>query len=367
MRVKRLALTNFRSYKELDLEFAAGPTTFIGNNGSGKTNIAESLIYLAYLSSHRVSTNQPLLAFNTDQAIIRAEIERDQRTLQVDLEINASKANRARLNGNAVKSQREILGALQIVYFSPEDLDLVRGEPTDRRNFLDKLLITQSPRLAGVISDYDRVVRQRNTLLKTRAPQSALEPWTDQLIKFGAELSAERVKLVDDLNPYVAEHYRNLNEVKLASISYKSSTEGLTADVAANVEILQLRATEVIKQEMDRGASLIGPHRDDLYLQLGDFPAKGYASHGESWSMAIALRIGSYTLLKSEGADPVLILDDIFAELDNQRRQQLTAVTHLAEQTIITTAVESDLPPELLSAKFYVTPGVVSKERLDNE
>ena len=167
MRVKRLALTNFRSYKELDLEFAPGPTTFIGNNGSGKTNIAESLIYLAYLSSHRVSTNQPLLSLNTDQAIIRAEIERDNRSLQVNLEINASKANRARLNGNAVRSQREILGALQIVYFSPAALDLVRGEPTDRRNFLDKLLITQSPRLAGVISDYDRVVRQRNTFVLT--------------------------------------------------------------------------------------------------------------------------------------------------------------------------------------------------------
>ena len=366
MRVKRLALTNFRSYKELDLEFAAGPTTFIGNNGSGKTNIAESLIYLAYLSSHRVSTNQPLLSLGSDQAIIRAEIERDNRSLHVDLEINASKAHRARLNGNPVKSQREILGALQIVHFSPEDLDLVRGEPTDRRNFLDKLLITQTPRLAGVISDYDRVVRQRNTLLKTRAPQNALEPWTEQLIRFGAELSAERVKLVDDLNPYVGEHYRNLNEVKPASISYKSSTEGLTADVQENISILQQRATEVIKQEMDRGASLIGPHRDDLHLQLGDFPAKGYASHGESWSMAIALRIGSYTLLKSEGADPVLILDDIFAELDNQRRQQLTAVTQLAEQTIITTAVESDLPPELLSAKFYVTPGSVSKEAIVN-
>jgi DNA replication and repair protein RecF len=366
MRVTRLALNNFRSYKSLELEFSPGPTTFIGNNGSGKTNIAESLIYLAYLSSHRVSTNQPLLSLGSDQAIIRAEIERDNRSLQVDLEINASKANRARLNGNPVKSQREILGALQIVYFSPEDLDLVRGEPTDRRNFLDKLLITQSPRLAGVISDYDRVVRQRNTLLKTRAPQNALEPWTEQLIRFGAELSAERVKLVDDLNPYVAEHYRNLNEVKPASISYKSSTEGLTADVQENISILQQRATEVIKQEMDRGASLIGPHRDDLHLQLGDFPAKGYASHGESWSMAIALRIGSYTLLKSEGADPVLILDDIFAELDNQRRQQLTAVTQLAEQTIITTAVESDLPPELLSAKFYVTPGAVSKEAIVN-
>ena len=363
MRVTKLALTNFRSYKNLELEFAPGPTTFIGNNGSGKTNIAESLIYLAYLSSHRVANNQPLLSLGSDQAIIRAEIERDGRTLQVDLEINANKANRARLNGNPVKSQREILGALQIIYFSPEDLDLVRGEPTHRRDFLDKLLITQTPRLAGVISDYERVVRQRNTLLKTRAPQSSLIPWTEQLIRFGAELSAERVKLVDDLNPYVAANYKNLNEVKPASISYKSSTDELSADVAHNVDVLTARQLEVAKQEVDRGVSLIGPHRDDLHLQLGDFPAKGYASHGESWSMAIALRIGSYNLLKADGADPVLILDDIFAELDTARRQQLTSVAALADQTFITAAVESDLPAELLSEKFYVTPGIVSKTR----
>jgi DNA replication and repair protein RecF len=361
MRVTRLSLTNFRSYAQLDLQFPAGPTTFIGNNGSGKTNIAESLIYLAYLSSHRVSQNQPLLKLNSEQAIIRAEIESDNRTLQVDLEINASKANRARLNGNPVKSQREILGALQIIYFSPEDLDLVRGEPTHRRDFLDKLLITQSPRLAGVISDYERVVKQRNTLLKTRAPESALAPWTEQLIHYGAQLTAERIKLVDDLNPYVAANYKNLNEVKPAAISYKSNTENLSADVAQNTEVLTARQIEVARQETERGVSLIGPHRDDLHLQLGDFPAKGYASHGESWSMAISLRIGSYNLLKSEGAEPVLILDDIFAELDTSRRQQLTSVTQMAEQTFITAAVESDLPTELLSTKFYVTPGEVER------
>jgi DNA replication and repair protein RecF len=363
MRVTRLSLTNFRSYPQLDLEFLDGPTTFIGNNGSGKTNIAESLIYLAYLSSHRVSQNQPLIALNKDQAIIRAEIESQGRTLQVDLEINATKANRARLNGNPVKSQREILGALQIIYFSPEDLDLVRGEPTHRRDFLDKLLITQSPRLAGVISDYERVVKQRNTLLKTRAPENALIPWTEQLIQYGAQLTAERIKLVDDLNPYVAANYKNLNEVKPASISYKSSTENLSADIQNNTDVLIARQQEVSRQEIERGVSLIGPHRDDLHLQLGDFPAKGYASHGESWSMAISLRIGSYNLLKAEGAEPVLILDDIFAELDTARRQQLTSVTQVAEQTFITAAVESDLPAELLSKKFYVTPGVVSSER----
>ena len=362
MRVTKLALTNFRSYKNLELEFGSGPTTFIGNNGSGKTNIAESLIYLAYLSSHRVSQNLPLLNLGSEQAIIRAEIERDARTLQVDLEINANKANRARLNQNPTKSQREILGALQVIYFSPEDLDLVRGEPTHRRDFLDKLLITRTPRLAGVISDYERVVKQRNTLLKTRAPDNALEPWTEQLINLGAQLSAERVALVETLNPYVAANYANLNEVKPAAISYKSSTDGLSTNAEENSQLLTTRQIEVARQEIERGVSLIGPHRDDLYLQLGDFPAKGYASHGESWSMAISLRIGSYNLLKSEGAEPVLILDDIFAELDTTRRQQLTSVTQMAEQTFITAAVESDLPSELLTTKYYVTPGSVSKE-----
>jgi DNA replication and repair protein RecF len=363
VRVKKLALTNFRSYKNLELELSPGPTTFIGNNGSGKTNIAESLIYLSYLSSHRVSQNLPLLHLGTDQAIIRAEIERDDRTLQVDLEINASKANRARINQNPTKSQREILGALQVIYFSPEDLDLVRGEPTHRRDFLDKLLIMRSPRLAGVISDYDRVVKQRNTLLKTRAPENALAPWTEQLINLGAQLTTERISLVEELNPYVTANYANLNEVKPASISYKSSTDGLTTNTEENIATLTARQLEVARQENDRGASLIGPHRDDLHLQLGDFPAKGYASHGESWSMAISLRIGSFNLLKSEGAEPILILDDIFAELDTARRAQLTSVTKMAEQTIITAAVESDLPPELLSNKYYVSPGVVSKER----
>ena len=363
MRVKKLALTNFRSYKSLELELDPGPTTFIGNNGSGKTNLAESLIYLAYLSSHRVSQNLPLLHLGTDQAIIRAEIERDDRTLQVDLEINASKTNRARLNQNPTKSQREILGALQVIYFSPEDLDLVRGEPTHRRDFLDKLLITRAPRLAGVISDYDRVVKQRNTLLKTRASENALAPWTEQLINLGAQLSAERIALVEELNPYVTANYANLNEVKPASIAYKSATDGLTTNTDENIQTLTARQLEVARQETERGASLIGPHRDDLHLQLGDFPAKGYASHGESWSMAISLRIGSFNLLKSEGAEPILILDDIFAELDTARRAQLTSVTKMAEQTIITAAVESDLPPELLSSKYYVSPGAVSKER----
>jgi len=363
VRINKLALTNFRSYPTLELELHPGVTTFIGDNGSGKTNIAEALIYLSFLSSHRVSSNTPLITLGAQQAIIRAEIERDDRVLQIDLEINTNKANRARINSNPTRSQREILGACQIVYFSPEDLDLVRGDPGIRRDFLDRLLITRAPRLAGVIADYERVVKQRNALLKTRASTSALLPWNEQLIKFGAQLTAERIALVEALNPWVAKNYANLNEVKAASIAYKCSTENVSSNVDNNTEVLSRRLEEVAYQEIERGVSLIGPHRDDLHLQIGEFPAKGYASHGESWSMAISLRIGSFNLLKSEGAEPILILDDVFAELDTSRRIQLMSATHLAEQTIITAAVESDLPAELLTQKFYVTAGTVKKAK----
>jgi DNA replication and repair protein RecF len=361
VRINKLVLTNFRSYNSLELDLEPGVITFIGDNGSGKTNIAESLIYLAFLSSHRVANNVPLISLGNQQAIIRAEVQRDERTLQIDLEINASKANRARINSNPTRNQRELLGAIQIVYFSPEDLDLVRGEPGNRRDFLDRLIITRSPRLAGVIADYERVVKQRNALLKTRTSAAALVPWNEQLIKLGAELTAERIALVDVLNPWVAKNYANLNEVKPAAISYKCSTEGVTKNIDDNIAALTARLEEVAYQEIERGVSLIGPHRDDLHLQIGDFPAKGYASHGESWSMAISLRIGSFNLLKSEGSSPILILDDVFAELDTSRRIQLMSATQLAEQTFITAAVESDLPPELLTQKYYVTPGVVKK------
>lgn len=363
MRINQLSLTNFRSYSNLDLTFQPGTTTFIGDNGSGKTNIAEAIIYLSFLSSHRVSQNQPLITLGANQAVIRAEITRDDRTLQVDLEINANKANRARLNQNPVRNQREILGACQSVYFSPEDLDLVRGEPTTRRDFLDKLLITRSPRLSGVMSDYERILKQRNTLLKTRSPQSSLVPWNEQLISVGAVLTTERIKLCEALNPWATANYANLNEVRELDISYKSTTKDLTNTLEENKEILKGRLEEVQYQEVERGVTLVGPHRDDLHLQLGQFPAKGYASHGESWSVAISLRLGAFNLLKKEGAEPILILDDIFSELDTYRRMQLMTATHMAEQTIITTAVEGDLPQGLETQRRYVQPGRVSPAR----
>ena len=361
MYVSKLSLTNFRSYPQLDLTLTPGVTTFVGNNGAGKTNIAESLIFLSFLSSHRTLTNQPLISLGAEQTIIRAEIVRGDRNLQIDLEVNANKANRAKLNQNPTKSQREILGACQVIYFSPEDLDLVRGEPTNRRDFLDKLLITKTPRLAGVLSDYDRVLKQRNTLLRTRAPQSAIAPWTEQLINFASAITAERISLVESLNPFVMGNYKELNEAKPASIIYKSNIEGLSTNSKTNHQLITAKLLEVQYQEVERGITLAGPHRDDLILQLGEFPAKGYASHGESWSFAISLKIGALELLKSQGLDPILILDDVFAELDTNRRARLVQATKLAEQTIVTAAVEGDLPADLNDFRFHVSNGKVTK------
>jgi len=361
MYVSKLSLTNFRSYQQLDLKLIPGVTTFIGNNGAGKTNIAESLIFLAFLTSHRTPTNQPLISLGKEQAVIRAEIIRGERNLNIDLEINANKANRAQINQNPTKSQREILGACQVIYFSPEDLDLVRGEPTFRRDYLDKLLITKTPRISGLLSDYERVVKQRNTLLKTRAPQSVLAPWSEQLINLAAAITTERVLLVSALNPLITENYKELNEVKPASVIYKSNIEGFTEDQDQNRELIEAKLTEVQYQEVERGVTLVGPHRDDLILQLGDFPAKGYASHGESWSFAISLKLAALQLLKKQGLDPILILDDVFAELDSNRRARLVYATTLAEQTIVTAAVENDLPTELTGDRFYVSNGKVGK------
>jgi DNA replication and repair protein RecF len=211
------------------------------------------------------------------------------------------------------------------------------------------------------LSDYDRVLKQRNTLLRTRAPQSAIAPWTEQLINFASVITAERMALVESLNPLVAANYKELNEVKPASIIYKSNIEGLSTNPEANHHLITTKLLDVQYQEVERGITLVGPHRDDLILQLGDFPAKGYASHGESWSFAISLKIGALELLKSQGLDPILILDDVFAELDTNRRARLVQATKLAEQTIVTAAVEGDLPADLNDLRFYVSNGKVTR------
>lgn len=360
MFVSHLSLTDFRSYSQLELSLKAGQNIFVGENGEGKTNIIEALMYLALLSSHRISSDQPLVRLGSERAYIRAKIESSDRTTLVELEINAAKANRAKVNQNPVRSQRELLGIVKSICFSPEDLDLVRGDPSERRSFLDQLLIQRSPRLAGVIADYERALKQRNSLLKSRAPQSSLEPWNEHLANFGGEVIAGRLSLITDLEPEFQNAYKNLSEKKTAKLGYKSSITSPTPSKDENKNKILETINEINYQERERGVSLVGPHRDDLLLYLGDHPVKGYASHGESWSIALALRLASYQLFINDGDKPILILDDVFSELDEGRREKLLAISESAEQTFVTVAVENDLPKNITGQKFKVTAGKVS-------
>lgn len=339
MFIKNLSLIQFRSYQNLDLNLNKGINVFLGDNGEGKTNIIESIIYLSLLSSHRVATDLPLIKLDNEKAYIRAKIEDDQREHLIELEINPNKANRAKINQQPVRSQREILGLVQTTSFSPEDLDLVRGDPSTRRRYIDHLLIQESPRLSGVITDYERALKQRNSLLKSRAPISSLQPWDKHLIEFASELIASRIKLLNTLAPYLLKAYKNISNKKDFTVFYKSNLENLTEDKESNKLILSEKLELVREQERDRGITLIGPHRDDLNLLLGGTPVKGYASHGESWSVALALKLASYLLLKDQGSNPILILDDVFSELDLDRREELVELSKSSEQTLITVAV----------------------------
>jgi DNA replication and repair protein RecF len=354
-----LSLKNFRSYSDLELPLKPGITIFLGRNGEGKTNIVESVLYLAFLSSHRTATDQPLVQLGNNSAYVRSKIQQPDREVTVELEINADKANRARINQNPVRSQKELFGLVQCVYFSPEDLDLVRGDPAERRRFIDQLLILRSPRLAGVITDYERAVRQRNSLLKSRAGYSSLESWDQQVAQFGGEIIAARLALLADFEPVFSGVYKEISEKKPARITYKCSIDNPSTDPALNTAAMLVKMAEIKGQEIERGLTLIGPHRDDLLLHLGDHFVKGYASHGESWSIALSLKLASYKLLKNEGASPILILDDVFSELDEERRDQLVELARSAEQTFITVAVESDLPAELSGEVFFVKSGSV--------
>lgn len=359
MHLSHLSLKNFRSYSELDLPLAPGITIFLGRNGEGKTNIVESILYMAFLSSHRTSGDLPLVKLGESAAYTRAKIQRPDREMLVELEINAEKANRARINQNPIRSQKELFGLLQCVYFSPEDMDLVRGDPTERRRFIDQILTLRSPRMAGVISDYERSVRQRNALLKTRASLTSLEPWDQQVAKFGAEIIAARLSLLTEFNPYFSKIYANISAEKPAHITYKSSIDNPSVNSQENYSVLINTIMERRNQELDRGLTLVGPHRDDLILNLGDHLVKGYASHGESWSVALSLKLAAYELLISEGSKPILILDDVFSELDEERRTQLISLAQSAEQTFITVAVEGDLPKDLTGTTYLVKNGSV--------
>ena len=361
MLITNLNLNNYRSYTTLDLSLDPGVSIFVGKNGEGKTNIAEAVLYLTFLSSHRASGNTPLIKLGNQSAYIRAKVKYPEREILVELEINSDKANRAKVNQNQVRSQKEIFGIVQTIYFSPEDLDIVRGDPSERRRFIDQLLTLRSPRIAGVISDYERAVKQRNSLLKTRASTDALNPWDKQVAELGGELITLRMLALDELKPIFNQVYKDISDTKPAEIVYKSSIENPSLSQDENSEKIMERLVNNRGAELDRGLTLTGPHRDDLLLILGDHLVKGYASHGESWSIALSLKLATYNLLKSDGLSPILILDDVFSELDEERRERLAEIAKGADQTIITVAVENDLPKSITGTKYLVRAGMVSK------
>jgi DNA replication and repair protein RecF len=364
--VRHLSLTDFRSYAGAELAFDPGPSVLIGPNGQGKTNVVEAIGYLATLGSHRVSGDTPLVRAGAERAIVRASVVHEGRELLIDLEITPGKANRARLNRNAVPRVREILGALRTVLFAPEDLAIVRGDPSERRRFLDEVLVAQTPRFAAVKSDYDRALKQRNTLLKSAGggrrsvDLSVLDIWDGHLIEHGAALMAGRLALVSRIAPYVEQAYGQVsNGGGPAQIAYTSTVPVDVPEREALAAAMREALVEGRARELERGITLVGPHRDDLTLQLGPLPARGYASHGESWSYALALKLASYELLRSDGPEPVLLLDDVFAELDASRRDQLAQWAAGATQTIVTAAVGADVPKILQGVRFEVGDGQV--------
>jgi DNA replication and repair protein RecF len=377
--VSHLSLHNFRSYVDIDVELGPGATAFIGRNGQGKTNLVEALDYLSRLSSHRVATDAPLVRAGSEQGVIRAAVVRDGRTATLEVELNPGRANRARINKSPLPRARDLIGLVRTVVFSPEDLALVKGDPSERRGFLDDLLVLRTPRLAGVRADYDRVLRQRNSLLKTaRAARrgstsadsalSTLSVWNDHLARSGAELFAERRALVADLRPYVGAAYATVARGAArdeADLDYRPCFD-LPPEVAEIEAAFLVELERRAGEELDRGVSLVGPHRDELTLTLGNgdlrLPVKGYASHGESWSFALALKLASYDLLRADGDDPILILDDVFAELDTDRRQQLADLVGGAEQVLVTAAVAADVPSELAGSRFLVAGGEVTRD-----
>ena len=375
MHLAHLSLADFRSYAEVELPLERGVTALVGPNGQGKTNLVEAIGYLATLGSHRVAADAPLVRSGAERAVVRGTVFRDGRSLLLEIEINPGKANRARVNKSPVTRPREVVGLLRSVLFAPEDLALVKGDPSERRHFLDDLLVSRTPRLAAVRADYDRVLKQRNALLKTAAlarrsggpDLRTLDVWDMHLAKAGGELLAARLELVDALRPLVDKAYAAVARGSAAiGIEYSCSL-GPDVDLTADREVLAAALGAALagvrSDELDRGITLVGPHRDELVLKLNDLPARGYASHGESWSLALALRLGSYDLLCADGGEPVLILDDVFAELDVDRRERLAELVAPAEQVLITAAVAADVPEVLAGARYDVMDGQVRHVR----
>lgn len=380
MWVSGLRLTDFRSYETVDLSLAAGVTTFIGSNGQGKTNLVEAIAYPSILGSHRVSGDAPLVRAGADRAILAVAVERADRTVLLELEINPGRANRARINRAAATRARDVLGLLTTVVFAPEDLSLVKGDPSDRRRFLDELMIQRSPRMQGVKADYERALKQRNALLKSAYSarrgsaddiRRTLEVWDQRLADEGAQILGARMGILGDLTDPLSSAYTLIAGGEDAvsstelSVTYQTSVTDQPEAVADVDEWRSAMLAAIDRRrsdELDRGITLVGPHRDDITLVLGGLPAKGYASHGESWSIALALKLASFEVLTALGDEPVLILDDVFAELDDTRRRRLAQRVRTCAQVLITAAVEADIPAELSGAVVRVTRGHATQE-----
>jgi DNA replication and repair protein RecF len=382
--VTHLSLADFRSYERAEVPLEAGVTVFTGANGQGKTNLVEAVEVLATLGSHRVASEAPLVRAGVERALLRARVQAgldDARSLLLELELIPGRANKASLNRSPLRRPRDLLGALRVVLFSPEDLAIVKGDPSERRGFIDELLVARWPRLAGVRADYERVLKQRSALLKSlsgRGPRmlgddvsATLDVWDGQLAAFGAELVAARLVTLQELRPLLMSAYADIAPTNnVAGAEYRSSlrppsplgtpTDAALPTVAELTAMLTAAMQERRGEEIARGLCLVGPHRDDITLSLGDLPTKGYASHGESWSTALALRLASFALLRADGVEPVLILDDVFAELDELRRERLADLVAGGEQVLVTAAVAADVPSRLAGRRFAVHSGEVT-------
>jgi DNA replication and repair protein RecF len=373
VRVSRLGLTDFRNYEHLEVEFSPGINVLVGPNGQGKTNVVEAVAYLATFSSHRVATDTALVRAGAERAVIRSLIEHDQRSIGLDVQINPGRANRLQVNRSPVKRVKDALGIVRAVMFAPEDLSLVKGDPASRRRFLDQVLVQLSPRYAGVIGDYEKTLKQRNSLLRSAAKastpaerdslRSTLDVWDARLVEFGADIMAGRVDVLSRISEPVAQAYARVaavrNDVVLtyAPSRLEPATNREEFGVALRDALQQVRA-----EEFARAVTVVGPHRDEVEVSLNGLPARGYASHGESWSLALALRLAGYEVLRDVGAgEPVLILDDVFAELDQQRRSRLAQFAAQAPgQVLITAAVSGDVPDEVRGVRFSVDSATVT-------
>jgi len=383
LHLSHLSLVDFRSYAGLELEFEPGICVLVGPNGQGKTNVVEAVGYLATHASHRVAQDVPLVRIGAQRAVVRGVVHNEDRSVLLELEINPGKSNRVRINRNAAAKPRDGLGYLRTVLFAPEDLALVKGDPANRRQFLDELLVARAPRFAAVRADYERALKQRNALLRSAAQMrranrgaavdmSTLDLWDGHLASSGAALLTARLELVEALNPLVGKGYGAIAGRDTALMEYRpsfelSTTPGSPVDESAVHDALIAALISGRKDEIERGMTLVGPHRDELALLLdhghGAVPAKSYASHGESWSFALSAKLAAFELLRAESLEPVLILDDVFAELDTSRRAQLAEVAASAEQVLITAAVEQDVPEGLGGMRYRIGMGTAERLR----